>query len=544
MLTAVVIFFISSIILGYCLLKKTTAIDKLKYEVKELTIINRKISEKQELLSRAEQISQLGTWEIIAGTNQISWSAELYKIYGFQDNNFVPNLEINQQVIAPEYREKVSKEINKAIENNTSFAVEYQVLLPSGLRKYVLGQGYYIEREAKLVGTIQDITELKEAVLKLKINESLLREAETVSHSGSWEWREGTEFILWSDEMYRIHGYLPHSVFINFQFYITLVHEDDREIFLSACKNAVDRKQSFKINYRIIEPNGKVKHILSTAEYRRISLNDQYAYIGNTQDVTELREAQVQLDEKMIELSRSNKDLEQFAYVASHDLQEPLRKIQAFGNLLKESLSGVIDSGAMDYLNRIHGASERMRKLVDDLLTFSKVGREQKAFTQVELKDVLNHSIHELDHLIELKSAVVKVDVQQLIDGMESQLTQLFINLLSNSLKFNKHEQPIIEVRTMLTYGHELEWSEALPSQQYCIVEVSDNGIGFEDSEAIKIFDVFQRLTSRVDYDGTGIGLALCKRIAENHAGFIVAKGVKGEGATFKVVLPIKKNKN
>lgn len=539
MLTAVVAFFISSFILGYCLLRKGTAIARLRHEIEALRKTNGQISEKQELLSLAEHISQLGTWEINMNDNLIRWSSELYRIYGFKQENFVPTREINDSLIAPEYREKVSKEIRDAIHNNTSFAVEYQVLLPSGLRKYVLGQGYYIEKDAKLVGTIQDITELKEAVLKLKINESLLREAEAVSHSGSWEWVAGTEFILWSDEMYRIHGYLPHSVFINWSFYTSLIHEDDLENVVSVCKWAYENKKPFKINYRIVGPEGGVKHVLSTAEYKRISLNDRYAYIGNTQDVTALREAQVQLEEKMLALRRSNQDLEQFAYVASHDLQEPLRKIQAFAKRLKDSISDLLDEESKDYLNRMYSASDRMRKLIDDLLAFSKASREERQFTKVDLREVVNRSIHELDHIIELKNAVVEVEVNEIIDGLESQLIQLFINLLGNSLKFNEQDLPLITISSKLKYGYE-SGVNGLPAQQYCVIELRDNGIGFEESDAERIFDVFQRLAPRADYEGTGIGLALCKRIAENHSGFITAHGKKDAGSVFKVILPCK----
>jgi len=517
----------------------------LRDEVAALQKQNKYLLERVEVLNLAERITHLGSWEIFVVSGQVKWSEELYKVYGFKNDDFLPDIHINEQVIAPEYREKVSKELKSAIDNKTSFAVEYQIIQPSGKRKYVLGQGFYIEGEDKLVGTIQDITELKEAVLKLKINESLLREAEMVSHSGSWEWMDGKEFILWSDEMYNIHGFLPHSVFVNFAFYKRLVHEDDLQLFMDNFYKAKKDKISFKINYRIVLPSGEIRHVLTTAEHKRIGLNDNYAYIGNTQDVTQLREAQVQLEEKVVELNRSNQDLEQFAYVASHDLQEPLRKIQAFGDRLKDKYGEQMNAEAQDYIGRMRGASERMRALIDDLLAFSKLTRGSKSYSKLKLGDVVRKTLSDLDFTIELKKAIVDIDFEEdEIEGVESQLVQLFQNLIGNSLKFtSQNEVPNISIFGTTKYGHELNIAEINKNQLYCVVKVKDNGIGFETEDALKIFDIFHRLHSRVDYEGTGIGLAICKRIADNHSGFIFAESKPGEETAFVVILPKKQNK-
>lgn len=517
----------------------------LRDEVAALQNQNKYLLERVEVLNLAERITHLGSWEIFVESGQVKWSEELYKVYGFKNDDFLPDTHINEQVVAPEYREKVSKELRSAIANKTSFAVEYQIVQPSGARKYVLGQGFYVEGEDKLVGTIQDITELKEAVLKLRINESLLREAEMVSHSGSWEWIDGKEFILWSDEMYNIHGFLPHSVFVNFSFYKGLVHEDDLQLFMENFYKAKKEKISFKINYRIVLPSGEIRHVLTTAEHKRIGLNDNHAYIGNTQDVTQLREAQVQLEEKVVELNRSNQDLEQFAYVASHDLQEPLRKIQAFGDRLKDKYGEQMNAEAQDYISRMRSASERMRALIDDLLAFSKLTRGNKSFSKLKLGDIVRKTLSDLDFTIELKKALVTIDFEaDEIEGVESQLMQLFQNLIGNSLKFtNQNEVPGIAISCATKYGYEMNIPEINKNQLYCVVEVKDNGIGFETEDALKIFDIFHRLHSRVDYEGTGIGLAICKRITDNHSGFIFAESKPGEGATFVVILPKKQNK-
>lgn len=540
MLIATIIFFVCTLALLGWQDRNLKAIRRLKHEIRASEVNNEQLSERIRLYALAQGISHLGIWDIEVATNTIRWSDELYNIYGFKDKNFLPNDTLNEQVIAPEHREKVIKALVASIARKTSFAIEYQIIQPSGTRKYVLGQGMFVEQEGRLVGAIQDITELKEATLKLKINESLLREAETVSHSGSWEWLEGRTYLLLSDEMYNIHGYLPHSVFVDLYFYIKLVYFDDRLEFVKSFNKARKNRRPFKINYRIVRPSGEIRHVLSTAEYKRIGLNDKFAYIGNTQDVTELREAQVQLEEKVIELNRSNRDLEQFAYIASHDLKEPLRKIRSFGERLEKRLYGRLDSETNDYLGRMNDAAKRMSILINDLLAFSKTTRDPKKFVKVELKAIVEQAIRQLDFMSELKSAIIEVSVDQEIYGIESQLVQLFQNLIGNSLKFTRPNVPSeIRLKADLKYGWELKISEINANQLYCIVEISDNGIGFEDDDALRIFDLFFRLHSKVEYDGTGIGLAICKRITDNHSGFIsAASNEKNHGAVFTVVLP------
>ena len=540
MLITTILFFACILALLYLQTKNLKTITRLKHALGASEVNNKKLAEEVRLYTLAQGISHLGIWELVVADNTISWSDELYTIYGFKSKDFLPDAHINQQVIVPEHREKVLKALNEAITRKADFAIEYQIIQPSGSRKYVLGQGMFVEGEDRLVGTIQDITELKEATLKLKINESLLREAETVSHSGSWEWLEGRAFLLWSDEMYNIHGHLPHSIFVDMYAYIKLIFDDDRLDFVRNFNKARKAKHPFKINYRIVRPSGEIRHVLSTAEYKRIGLNDKFAYIGNTQDVTELREAQVQLEEKVIELNRSNQDLEQFAYIASHDLKEPLRKIQRFGERLEKKLYGELDPEAQDYLGRMNNAAKRMNGLINDLLAFSKTTRDAKKFVKVELNHVVEQALHQLEFMIELKNATIGVSVDQEIYGIESQLVQLFQNLIGNSLKFTRPDvPPEIRIKANLKQGRELKIAEIIQSQVYCVVEIIDNGIGFEEADAVRIFDLFFRLHSRREYEGTGIGLAICKRITDNHSGFIYAtSSEKNSGAIFTIVLP------
>ena len=239
------------------------------------------------------------------------------------------------------------------------------------------------------------------------------------------------------------------------------------------------------------------------------------------------------------ELARSNRELEDFAFVASHDLQEPLRKIRAFGNRLESGYNDVIDERGKDYLARMLNAAERMSMLISDLLAFSRVSTRGKEFGEVDLNSAINSVIDDLEIAIDEKSAEINVSDMPVIRGDKSQLEQLFLNLISNALKFQSEGvKPIVSIN--VTNALPEDTSDILISEEYewIKITVTDNGIGFEQSFAEKIFAPFQRLHGRSEYKGTGIGLAVCRRIVERHNGQINAISKPGEGATFSIILP------
>jgi PAS domain S-box-containing protein len=246
------------------------------------------------------------------------------------------------------------------------------------------------------------------------------------------------------------------------------------------------------------------------------------------------------LSESNHNLSRSNDNLEKFAYIASHDLQEPLRKIQQFGDLLKTQYADTLGDGT-DYLERMQTAASRMSRLIKDLLTFSRISTRQDAITSVSLREVIDSALSDLEVRLDETGAVVHVDTLPTVAGDRSQLEQLFQNLLSNALKFQlKDVKPTIHIRYQLTPAGELPAlvRPARKARQYHCVQVSDNGIGFDDKYADRIFQVFQRLHGKNEYAGTGIGLAICEKVVANHGGAILATSQLGRGATFTVYLP------
>ena len=237
------------------------------------------------------------------------------------------------------------------------------------------------------------------------------------------------------------------------------------------------------------------------------------------------------------ELSRSNRELEDFAFVASHDLQEPLRKIQAFSDRLTTIYKDKLDERGVDYIKRMTTAAFRMSTLINDLLEFSRITTRGKDFVEVELDDVFEEVLGDLEIAIKESNAQINVAPLPKVCADPSQIYQLFLNVLSNGLKFRKVDQaPLINVLVEQKDIYDELQHIDVPS---CIITIKDNGIGFEQTYADKIFSPFQRLHGRTAYKGTGIGLAICRRIVERHGGTIVAYSSPDEGATFIVTLPI-----
>ena len=237
------------------------------------------------------------------------------------------------------------------------------------------------------------------------------------------------------------------------------------------------------------------------------------------------------------ELSRSNRELEEFAFVASHDLQEPLRKIQAFSDRLETMFKDELGEKGIDYIGRMKNAAQRMSNLINDLLEFSRVTTRGKDFDDTDLNDVVADILSDLEIAINESNAQVNVDKLPVIQADKSQMQQLFLNLLSNAVKFRKAgTTPRIDI----TYEDVNEFSEELNvDAQWQVVTIKDNGIGFSQEYADKIFVPFQRLHGRSEYKGTGIGLSVCRRIVERHGGVIHAQSIEGEGATFTIKLPV-----
>jgi len=246
------------------------------------------------------------------------------------------------------------------------------------------------------------------------------------------------------------------------------------------------------------------------------------------------------LHEANVQLQLSNENLAQFAYIASHDLQEPLRKIRTFSSMLQDKHYSDLSTPVKGLVEKINASSERMSTLVKDLLNFSKVLQSKSLFEQTDLDNVLNNVISDLDLLIDEKKVLINREPLPAIEAIPIQMNQLFYNLISNAIKFSKNGiAPVITITSrMLSIEEMAKLVNISPKYSYFQIEIKDNGIGFDQRLEKQLFLAFRRLHSQEKYTGTGIGLALCKKIVNNHHGEISAKSKGNEGSVFRVILP------
>jgi two-component system CheB/CheR fusion protein len=452
-----------------------------------------------------------------------------------------------------------------------------------------------------LVLTLTDITEKKLSEEKLRQNyQELIRAKETLKQLNSsleekvlqrtselatseerfrliaantndmmWDWNLVQNAMWWSESFYRLIG-RDDATLLSPKEWMEYIHPDDKARVEAGIHLAINSGKHWRDRFRMLKGDGSHAAISGKGAVIADENGVPYRMVGALVDISsaelaesrlqmqneqllrlnlELQELQAILEKKVAErteeLQRSNSELEasnsellQFASVASHDLKEPLRKIHIFSNIIRDRYLDTADKGARDYIDRIINSSARMTKLINDLLAYSRLSVNH-FFEQVDLNGVLQEVLSDLELFIEEREARVEVDQLPELEAVPGQLRQVLQNIISNALKFARPGvPPHIQVRCQ--YVDRLTF-DAVPQKEgpYCRLTISDNGIGFDEQYAAKIFTIFQRLHSREKYDGTGIGLAITKKIVDRHNGLVTAHSKEGEGSTFVIILPL-----
>lgn len=356
---------------------------------------------------------------------------------------------------------------------------------------------------------------------------------------GTMEWVMGSEILFCSPGVFSVFGMAGRTSTISLQEAFDLVHPSDRDRIRALVKDCIRHRQHAHGEFHLVTAENVSKTVNMVIRLIQSEEGKLIKLVASMTDITEQKLIQRNLDHHVKELHRSNHELEEFAYVASHDLQEPLRKISTFCDRLQYKYADQLDEEGAMYLDRVMASAENMRVLIQDLLDFSRITRTSEQFHRVDLSEVVDQAKQDLEILIEETGTQISRASLPIVMGSPTQLIQLFANLFHNAIKFRHPDRkPQIRVEcSPATLSDALRLGLDLEHEYYCF-RVRDNGIGFEDEYANRIFQVFQRLHGKSEYPGSGIGLSICKKIVENHKGGLRAQGILGKGAEFIFLLP------
>lgn len=372
------------------------------------------------------------------------------------------------------------------------------------------------------LGQVKQLIERKQAEQALRETQQRLALAADAAQVGMFEWNIPKEEVYWTRQSELIFGYPTTTTYRDWS---DRIHPDDLPWVEEQLQRSMVEHAAFKVEYRIVWPDGSIHWVVVRALFHYDDAGKAARMLGTVIDVTERKTREEQMNRLTEELQRSNTDLQQFAYVASHDLREPLRAINGFMELLRKRYEGKLDEKVNEYISYAANGAKRMDDLLTGLLAYSRVQTHGKPRMAVSSQAALNAAVTNLRANIAESNAAITADTLPSVKVDGVQLIQLLQNLIQNAVKFRSDQRPEIHVGCCRNENHWLFW-------------VRDNGIGIDPQFHERIFTIFHRINPQAQYPGYGVGLAICKRIVERHGGKIWVESELGKGATFYFTIP------
>jgi PAS domain S-box-containing protein len=507
---------------------------QLEQNTADLIHIKQTLEHSESRLKQAQELAHIGHWEVDFATNVSRWSDEAYRIYGLEPDNHSISFEEWRTFVHPDDLPGFEVEMKRAADTLSDSIYGHRIVRKDGTMRHVISESRYeFDNTGKprgLYGIVQDVTEKKLADEEIRVAKERYDLVTKATNDAIYDWDLLTNNIIRTgDGLKVLFGYEPEQT-KGADFWSSKMHPEDRDWAYAKLNDFIEdrEKQVCDMEYRLMKADGNYAHVYDKGYIVRNPEGKAVRIIGATQDISHrkssellLKELNERLEKRAQELVRSNAELEQFAYIASHDLQEPLRMVTSFLMQLEKKYKEQLDDKAKKYIYFATDGATRMRRIILDLLEYSRVGRQTVDKTEVDTNNLLQQTIQLNKAVIDEKNAVIEWKELPVITGHETVLQQVFQNLIGNSLKYQKEGvRPVIKIEAADIGTH---WQFA----------VSDNGIGIEPQYWEKIFVVFQRLHNKDEYSGTGIGLAICKKIVENHHGRIWVESNHESGSTF-----------
>ena len=554
-------------IIGYS--KVTRDLTEIKAAEEKIKEATRQLQNKTNQLLEAQEMAHIGSWEWDVKGNRIYWSDELYRIYGLKPQEFEATYESFINFIHPEERDKLNDIVQKAFVDKKPYQVIHKIIRKDGSLRYISAKGKVTTdskgQTIRVSGTGQDITHQIEKQAELKESEERFLKIFNLNPIAMTLTETGSEKIRFANHQFlTTFGYRKEKDVVgNTADELHLVSTEERERLIGMLLSALEEKRSIEElqalpteeklklfeklkqieemrNLEITYTRKNGRTFPAVVSYETIKIGSETFTITSYQDITEIKKTEELLRLQNERLERMNNELKSFAYISSHDLQEPLRKIQTFSGRILEIESDNLSGVGKDHLQRMNLAAKRMQTLIEDLLAYSRTDKEERIFEKTKIQELIKQVLVEKEDEIKQKSANIEVSVNSEVNVIQFQFRQLIDNLIGNSLKFSKSNiPPIIRIESTILKGSKLNNEKLLPKRDYCHIRISDNGMGFEPQYNGKIFEVFQRLHAKEKFTGTGIGLSIVKKIVDNHNGYISASGIPDKGAIFDIYLPV-----
>ena len=519
------------------------------------------LQESTHQLQFALEATELGTWDYDPATKKLTGNDRSKEFFGFSPKE---EIELSRAVaiIAEKDRQNVINAVKHARQYSSGgrYDIEYTLIDPdTGAERIVkaMGRAWFTDNQIcyRFNGTLQDITSQAIAHKKIEESEKQFRMmAETIPEI-AWVASPDSPYSFYNKRFYEYTGMSIEQSKKDWK-WKSIVHPDMFAMRNKTWEHCLQTGKDFYFESLLKRNSDQTyRWHISRAAAIRNEKGEITLWVGTSTDIHEQKlfsqelEKQVQERTKALiqsntNLQLSNENLQQFASIASHDLQEPLRKIQTLTLLLEQRYKNDIPVEAQMLIEKIKNSSERMSVLIRDVLNFSRITQSEHAFENTDLNIILKNILKDLELLIQEKKVIINKENLPIIEANAVQINQMLYNLLSNSIKFsNSNIQPVITISSKKHSPEELKkYPDLNNSLSYYEIIFKDNGIGFEQQFAEEIFLIFHRLNDYQQYSGTGIGLALCKRIVDNHHGKIFAEGSENKGATFHIILPVKQS--